>query len=447
MKNSIKKVFKMSLKTENQVWFERAQHVMPGRQSNFRAAPKSKPLFLEKADGAHYRDVDGKEYIDYILGMGPGIFGHDNTAYTKAIKNQIDTLIYSSSGASQTPMEVEVAEKIVQHVPGAEMVRFATTGTEAVQLAIRLARAYTNRPYFLRFEGHYHGWMDSVFGGMVAHDFIDSPFAVPDEYDPYGSEGRSHLANQESYKIPWNDTKILEQFLEKYAENVAMVIMEPILCNAGCCPPRPGFLERVRELCDHYKIVLCFDEVITGFRTGLGGAQSIFGVTPDLSTFGKALAGGFPASVVAGKKEIMDLLRQNRVIGGGTFNGFPMSMAAAKATLIELEKDNGAYYRKIDRLQNKLMDGLKEISRKYNQKTIVQGPTGVFFFHFLDREVAYTIKELAGADEEKLDKFRAGLAEEGVLSAGGARWFISSALTDDDITATLESADQAMGRL
>lgn len=437
----------MGANVKNLEFWERAVKVMPGPQSNLRAPLSAKPLFIVKGEDAHLWDVDGNEYIDFMCGAGPGIFGYSNREYIQALKEQLDTLYYVVSGAAQTSMEVELAEKFIQHVPCAEKVRFCLSGTEAVQLTIRLARAYTKRRYFIRFEGHYMGWLDNVLGGMVDDKATGKPFAVESAQDPLGTEGRDPGAFEQSFKLPWNDVEILERVLEKYGEEVALIHMEPILCNGGCCPPRPGYLERVRELCNKYGIVLSFDEVITGFRVALNCAQGVLGVTPDIATFGKALAGGVPMAAVAGKKEILDLLLERRVIGAGTFNGYPYGVAASLVTLKILERDNGAYYRKIDELQKSLMDALKEISRRHGIPTLIQGPKGVFLFQFIDREVAYSVRDLRGADVEKEEKFRTLLAEEGVLIMWRGRWYVSSGLIETDVDKTLECVNRVMGRL
>ena len=428
-------------------YFERALKVMPGPQSNLRIPLSAKPNFIAEGKGAHFWDVDGNEYIDFMIGAGPGILGQSNKEYIQALKDQWDMLYYLISGAAQTPWEVELAEKINHHVPCAEKVRFGVTGSEAVHLAIRLARAYTKRPYFIRFEGHYHGWLDNVIGGVVNDEAKEEPYAVESDRDPMGTDGKSPWAFKESFKIPWNDVGILEKVLKKYGEKVAMILMEPIHCSVGCCPPLPGYLERVRELCTEYGIVLCFDEVITGFRVGLNCAQGQFGVTPDLATFGKALAGGIPLSAVAGKMEIMDLLLEKKVIGAGTFNGYPLGVVAALTTLKILEKDNGALYKKIDKFQNRLMNGLKEIAKRRRIPMLLQGPRGVFFYQFIDKEVAYSIRDLKEADVEKQNRFRTLLAEEGILIMWGGRWYVNGGLTETDIDRALECVDSIMGKL
>ncbi len=426
--------------------YEKAIKVTPGSQSNLGRFVKGlKPFFIVNGNGAHLRDVDGNDYIDYIAGMGPGILGNSNEEYLEALRNQLSTLYYLP-GIFQTPMEIELAEKFAQLVPCAERVRFGVTGSEAVQLAIRLARAYTKRRYFIRFEGHYHGWIDNVQGGLVNDQTTGRPIAIVSDDDPRRCEGMDPGAYEQSFMLPWNEIDILERVLEKYGEEVAMIHMEPILCNAGCCPPRPGYLERVRELCTKYGIVLSFDEIITGFRVGLHSAQGKLGVTPDIATFGKAMAGGFPMAAVAGKKEILDLIIQQQVVGAGTFNANPLAFAAGVATLKILEKDHGSFYKKIDEIQSRLVRGFRDISKRHSIPMLIQGATGVFWTEFIDKEIAYSARDLKGADAERQTNFRLLLLEEGILSYRG-RWYVSGGLTERDVDKTLECVDHAMSRL
>jgi glutamate-1-semialdehyde 2,1-aminomutase len=439
--------FEMSSNKETQKYYEQAIKVMPGPHSNLRAMASERPIFIVKGRGAHLWNIEGKEFIDFTMGAGAGVFGYSHEEYIQALKDQIDSLYYLVTGAAQTPMEIELAGKFVQHVPCAEKVRFCLSGTEAVQLAIRLARAYTKRPYFVRFEGHYHGWLDNVLGGMVDDNAVGRPFAVESDHDPMKTEGKGPGAFEQSLKLPWNDIGVLEKVLEKYGKEIAMILMEPITCNSGCCPPRSGYLERVRELCTRHGIILCFDEVITGFRVALNCAQGVLGVTPDIATFGKAMAGGIPMGAVAGKKEILDLLLERRVIGAGTFNGYPLGVSGSLAALRIYEKDNGAYYRKIDKLQNRLMNGLKEISREHGIPMLTQGIRGVFFYMFINKDVAYSSRDLKELDVEKQNRFRTLLAEEGILIMWNGRWYVSGGHTEGDIDKTLECADRAMNRL
>jgi glutamate-1-semialdehyde 2,1-aminomutase len=416
---------------------------MPGQHSNLPGYGLFKPLFIVRGDKAHMWDVDGNEYIDYMCGVGAGILGYGNQEFLKAVKEQLDTLYYLDS-VRRNPLEIELADKITHYVASAERVRFLLSGTEAVQLVIRLARAYTKRRYFIRFDGHYHGWMDNVLGGVVNVNANERPFALESDKDMFNGMGRDLSAFEQSFKLPWNDISVLETVLEKYGNEVALILMEPINCNAGSCPPRPGYLERVRELCNKYGIVLGFDEIITGFRVGLGGAQGLLGVTPDLTTLGKSVAGGIPFAVVAGKAEIMDMLRERKVLGAGTFNAYPLGVAASLATIKILERDNGAFYRRMDQIQNRLMSGLKEIGKRYSTPMLLQGPRGVLFYQFIDKEVAYNVGDWASADGQKQEHFRQLLFDDGILILFRGRWYLSGGHTEEDVNKTLEIADRAM---
>jgi len=427
---------------QSELWLERASRVMPGPQSNFRARAEIMPIIFSSSEGLRYKDVDGKEYIDYALGMGPAIFGHSNQEYFNAVQEQLNRIFSAGSAVGHTTTEIELAEKIVEHIPSAEWVRFCMTGSEANQLAIRLARAYSNRPLFVRFEGHYHGWLDNIFGGIGTDH--NPPYPVPSAGD---TKGTSPFALQESLKIPWNDADILEAVLEEHHDKIGMVLMEAIMCNFGCCPPRDGYLERVRELCDIYDVVLCFDEVYTGFRVGLDGAQGKYQVTPDLSIFAKAMAGGLPLSAVVGKKNIMQLLREGTVLGGGTFNSFPLAMAAAVTTIDMLERDDQAYYQSVDRIQNILMEGIREVATKHGQPLFLQGDRGVFYLDFLELDIAHTPEDLKDSNTEKLIRFRRHCHDEGVLIAAGSRVNVSGMLTDRDIDDTLAGIDNAIALL
>ncbi len=432
-------------KTEDLV--TRAKKVLAGPQSNLRVPVNIRPTFIVRGEGARLWDTDGKEYTDYMIAAGPGVLGHGHPEYLAALHRQLDQLLYSVSGATQTPMEVELAEKFNRHVPCAEKTRFALSGTEGVQLAIRLARAYTGRRIFIRFEGHYHGWLDNVLGGLVHDDPVANPHPYEGEEDPLGTNGRDPAAFEQCFRLPWNDGEVLEKVLERYGEEVALIHMEPINTNGGCLLPRPGFLEKVRELTRRFGILLSFDEVVTGFRVALGGAQKVYGVTPDLATYGKALAAGIPISAVAGKAEIMDQLLDGRVVGAGTFNGYPFGITAALTTIKILEKEDGAIYNRVDESQKRLVDGLHEIGTRRGIDHLIQGCRGVFLFHFTDLEAAWSVRDLAKADHERQHKFRVNLAEEGVLIMWGGRWYVSAAVTDADVDRTLEAADRALGRL
>jgi glutamate-1-semialdehyde 2,1-aminomutase len=293
--------------------------------------------------------------------------------------------------------------------------------------------------------------MDNVLGGTVDPAPEGRPFALenPDS-DPlaesYFTHGKAPGTLQESFLLPWNDIEVLESTLAKYGEEVALIHFEALVCNHFCLMPQPGFLERIRELCDEYGVVMSIDEVITGFRLGLDGAQGHFGVTPDISTLGKAVAGGMPFSAVVGKAEILDQLQHGTVLGPGTFNGYPLGMRAALATLRILERDGGAVYGEMEALQDELMRGLEELAKKHGLPMRVQGARGVFFTMFgLDPDtVVYTDDDLAGLDFGLYLKFWAGMQQEGVITLVGGRWYPSIAHTRTDVEQTLEAADRVM---
>ncbi|MBE0698484.1 MAG: aspartate aminotransferase family protein [Anaerolineaceae bacterium] len=423
---------------------DRALKVMPGQHSNLPGYDLFKPIFITHGQGAHLWDADGNEYLDFMSGLGAGIFGYGYPEMIEAVKCQMDTLYYLDA-ARRNPLEIDLAEKIVQHVPSAEQVRYLLSGTEACQLVIRLARAFTGRNLFLRFDGHYHGWVDNVLGGNVNTSLDEPPYGFEKEGDLFRTVGRDPLALQQSFKIPWNDIDHLESVLKKWGDQIALIIMEPVNCNGGSCWPKPGYLERVRELCDQYGIVLCFDEIITGFRMGLSGAQGVVGVTPDLTTFGKGIAGGIPFSAVAGRTDIMNLMLQRKVVGAGTFNGYPLGVASALASIKILEKDDGALYKKWDQRQARLTAGLKEIATRLGIPMLLQEVRGCIFFQFTDLPVAHNMGEwMSVSDHARQERLRAGLFEAGALILFRGRWFVNSALTEADIDKTLEMTHQVM---
>ncbi len=436
---------------------QRFNQLYPCGHSNFRVPLQvtENRVFIQRAEGSRLWDVDGNEYIDYLGAMGPSILGHRHPEYVEALKDLLDNRsVVIGSGVLFSEDDIQVAEKVVQHIPCAERVKFCVTGTEAVQLAIRLARAYTDRPYFIRFGGHYHGWMDNVIGGMVDSSPRGKPFALDDPnsdplQDTAYTGGKGAAAVQESFLLPWNDLDALENTIGKYGREIAVIHLEALVCNHFCLMPLPGFLERIRELCTEHGIVMSLDEVITGFRLGLDGAQGYFGITPDLATFGKALAGGLPFSAVVGKAEILDQLQQGKVLGPGTFNGYPLGMRAALATLKILERDHGAAYRELDVVQTRLMEGLKDLAKKHGLPMLIQGVRGVFFtlFGLQPGSVIYTDEELQALDFGRYLNFWAGMQREGVITMAGGRWYPSIAHTISDTDQTLEAADRVMAKL
>lgn len=357
---------------------ERVKKLLPGGvHYNFRLPWEETPLHFKKAADSRLWDMDGKEYLDLYARFGAFIVGHSNQEYQESLKEIIDRVL----SVSHCDLDAEALELIAKFIPSAEMIRFGLSGTEIVQNALRLARAYTGKNRFIRFEGHYHGNADNIMGGKVTnHSDL-----IPKDYlgDFKGTAGRAKDAMEsQSYLLPWNNAEILEALLSRKADEIAAVIMEPVCVNGGSVMPAAGYLEKVRALCDQYHVVLIFDEIITGIRMGLGGAQLEFNVTPDLTTLGKAIAGGgVPVSALVGKKEIMQLLTDKKVTHAGTFNGYPLGTAAVKTTLELLSRDNGASISAMHKKTKMMHDALISQAKQVGLPLVVQGPPGCAAYH------------------------------------------------------------------
>lgn len=428
---------------ESARWFEEAQgHAPGGVHSNFRLGMKPLPLFYERAQGSKLYDVDGNVYIDYALGMGPAILGHAPPAVIEAVASSLkDGQLY----AGQHRAEVELAREITRWVPCAQQVRFSLTGSEAVQAALRVARAHTGRRKVVKFEGHYHGWCDSVYVSVHPKQQEAGPYPQPNKVP--GSQGQDELAYQDLLILPWNDIDVFRGLVSASASEIAAVIMEPILCNTSVILPEPGYLEHVRELCTRHGIILIFDEVITGFRIGLSGAQGYLGVTPDLAVFAKALATGFPISCLAGRSEIMGLFGSGAVMHGGTFNTNVISCVAALATLEELAMDNGRAYDRLYRVGCSLIDAIREAAKRAGRTLLVQGLGTVFHTTFTDQTKLINYRDYLRCDLTQQARFVDLLMEDGVRITSRGTWFLSTAHTEQDIDSTVRAVAAALRRL
>ena len=401
-----------------------------------RASSKPVPLFFRHAGGSKITDVDGNRYIDYSLAWGPLILGHSHPEIVKAVRMQMTK--FQLLGA-QHDLEAQVAQKICELIPCAELAAFSNTGSEAVQLALRLARAYTGKPKFIKFEGHYHGWMDSVL--MSYHPVVKED----DRFRPLpASEGQSASVQQDVIILPWNDLKAVETTLAMAHSELAAIIMEPLLCNSSCLMPKPGFLDGVRRLAEQYHVVLIFDEVITGFRVAPGGAQELFSVTPDLVVLGKALAGGFPLSAVAGKKAIMDLIPEGKVVHAGTFNGKPIVLAAAQATLNCITK---ARLAKLRLSGETLMRGIAELADGVGLPLLINGIGSVFHLSFFPEKAMANYRDSLRCNITARDRFIEKMLERGVYLLPDGRWYVSTVHTDADIRMTLVAVKNAFTTL
>lgn len=379
-----------------------------------------------RGNGARIWDLDDNEYLDLFCKFGALIVGHNNVRYNAELKECIDTVL----AVDQCHLEQEVCERLVELIPCAEQIRFGLSGTESIQNALRLSRAYTGKQKFVRFLGHYHGNADNIMGGIVENS--NYPVPSPGKSGFFETEGRDpNVLQQQSFLIPWNDIEILENLLANHSQEIAAIIMEPIAVNGGGILPQPGYLEKVRKLCDRYHVVLIFDEVITGFRVSLQGAQGLFGVTPDLAIFGKSLAGGaVPVSAIAGKKEIMDLYTKMRVVHLGTFNGYPLGLAAVRATLKLLSEDPNCYQR-MGNLNLKIAQVFVNAAKAADVPLVVQGVPNALVFHIRETPVTDYTSDVTGFQMDAL--FTTIAREYGIYFSPISRIYANLLLDDSDV--------------
>ena len=419
--------------------FERAKKVLAGGvSSEFRKYSHPHALFYTHGKGSRIYDVDGNEYLDFTLSQGPLILGHSHPDVLKSIKE------YSEQGqlfAGQHIREIELAEKINKLIPAAELMRFCLDGSEAIHTAFRVARAKTGKQKFLRFEGHYHGWLDNVCWGISAPSAEALGSREEPEVFPW-TDGLARNTRDEFIVIPWNDAALLKKTIEKHHHELAALITEPVMCNNGCIVPHDGFLQTIRELCNTYNITFILDEVITGFRLSIGGAQQFFNIEPDLSIFAKAMASGYPISVITGKKEWMNLIVDAKVIHAGTMNSGNATVAAALATIEVLEKE--LPYDRMFTLGKELMQGIRDAAAETGHKLLVQGPGPMFNISFTDAEKITDYRGTLACDKAKLGKFISGMHNEGIRVIGRGLWYISAVHTQEDIHLAIEKVRKVL---
>lgn len=421
---------------------ERAKKVLAsGVSSEFRKYNHPHALFYTHGVGSRIFDVDGNEYLDFTLSQGPLILGHSHPE----VLSEIAT--YSAQGqlfAGQHIKEIELAEKINELIPSAELMRFCLDGSEAVQTAFRVARAKTGRKKFLRFEGHYHGWMDNVCWGISAPSIDALGSREHPNVFPW-TKGLPEGVEDEFIILPWNDLALVRSTVAERYEEIAAIITEPVMCNNGCVLPNEGFLEGLREICSEYGIALIFDEVITGFRLSIGGAQKYFGITPDLSIFAKAIASGYAISAIVGKKEWMALIEQAQVIHAGTMNAANPTVAAALATITVLERE--LPYQRMFELGNKLMQGIRKAATEHGHAMLVEGPGPMFAISFTEIDQTKDYRDTLRADKAKLSRFIAAMHDEGVRVIGRGLWYISAVHTEEDIDLAISTVDKVLKSL
>jgi len=404
--------------------YERSQKSLAGGVSTaLRRAAKPYPMFYSHGDGAWLTDVDGNRFIDYTLAWGPLILGHAPAAVNEAIAGQ---LVKGHTFGAQHALEYEAAELLCAAIPCADKVAFANSGTEIVQVALRLARAVTGRSLYLKFEGHYHGWDDSV---LVSYkpgaDACGSMSPIP--------VGTGQRPWSGAVVARWNDRESVKAAFAAHRGEISAMICEPMLCNSGCLPPLDGFLEFLRATATAEGALLIFDEVITGFRLALGGGQAYYGVKPDLATFAKACGGGLPVSVLAGQDEYMSWIADGRVVHAGTLNGNPLGLAATVASLHCLTPE---IYQRLDRLGRVLRQGLEEALRAKGVAMVTTGEGAVFQLHFQSEEPR-EYRDTLATDKGLYSAFLLALLDSGVLALPDGRWYLSAAHGADVIEETL----------
>jgi glutamate-1-semialdehyde 2,1-aminomutase len=418
---------------------EASQFLAGGVSSNFRLGISPTPLVFDHAEGPFLYDIDGNRLIDYYLGMGPMILGHRPEVVVEAVRKQIERGILFGG---QSEVEFEAAELVCQLLPSAERVRFSSSGTEAVQAALRLARAVTGRGTIVKFEGHYHGWLDNILWSVSpAPDRMGVEKApVPQS----GTAGQDEHAGQLVEVLSWNRLDLIDKRLQR--GDVAAVIMEPAMCNTGAIFPEPGYLAGVREACRRTGTVLIFDEVITGFRVGPGGAQQKLGVTPDLTIFGKAVASGFPVAGLAGAAALMDQFASGKkVMHGGTYNSQSVTMAATVATL-KMLKAPGTY-ETLERQGKRLIHGVAAALRDAGVTATVTGFPEIFHVGFGLTQPPRNYRDIIACDRAGYIRLTTGLLQRGVRVLERGAWFISTTHSDAVIDETLDGLKGALASL
>lgn len=415
--------------------FEQAKKMFVGGVASalHKSEYEAYPIYIDKGWGSRVQDVDGNDYIDFLGGYGPIILGYASPVIEEAVIAQIKK---GSLFAAPTELLNKVSEKLTRIIPCSEMVTYQNTGTEANMLAFRIARAFTGKEKIIKFEGHYHGWSDEEMISIAS----DSPKMMGVRNHPwkiFGSAGQSAKAADDIIVLPWNDLDLFKKNLERHADEVAAVIMEPVMCNCEVVFPEEQFLQGVRKITRENDVVLIFDEVITGFRLALGGAQEFYGVVPDLATFGKAAAGGFPLAIITGKKEIME----SGVHIRGTFNANPVSIAACWATIGELENPNT--YEELNRITLKLTDGITNIANNQNVVVNCEGIGSIWQISFGNTDKLRDYRDNFKVDRQTYQIFRERCFSKGLrLHPSRGRQYVSLAHTDEDIEKTLTVVEE-----
>lgn len=436
----------MNHKKNEEIYKVACESIAGGLLTNFKKDEGSQPIYVKSVEGAKFTDYDDNTYYDFGVSFGPAILGHSNERYKEALKAQIDKMYTNEFSMIQ----IEAAEKIKACIPGLDVLRFGVIGTEADYQAIRVARAYTGKNMYVKFNGQFHGGADYIIGGITDNKKKPVVKHGEREGDFYSmacsTKGRAEHALDDCFMIEFNDLNAMKELFENHGDEIAAVIMEPVAININGCIAEPGYMEGVRELCDKHNVVMIFDEIITGFRIGLGGAAEFYGVKPDLWTFSKALTGGVPGSVYGGKREIMDVVTKTDVLAAGTFNGHPITAAAIVNVIDQLSENDGAIFKKIDKLGNMLKEGLLEKAKKNGVPLIIQGFPGALVPVFTEKEKIINHKDaIENANLMALGMFYMLMKERGIIT--NIRLCVGAAHTEEDVKHCIEVSDDVFAEM
>lgn len=403
----------------------RAKEVLPGGvNSNVRLAVKES--FLNRGAGSRVWDVNGNEYIDYLLGQGPNFLGHANPHVLEAVSRAMqDGMLFGA----QNPLEIEAAELVLEAVKWGEQLRFCVTGTEAVQTALRVARAHSGKNKIIRFQGHYHGWLDNVLSNTELGEA--KPLSL----------GQARSALNDCYVLPWNDLAAVRELIANDSD-IAAIMTEPMMVNSGAIVPDVGYLAGLREICSDNGIVLIFDEVITGFRLSRGGGAERFGVTPDLATYGKAIAGGFPVAAIVGSQKLLEKIGTGQINHSGTFNGYAIGCAATIASMEILAQPD--VYQKLEVIGSTLISGMKDLAKKHSAPLHIQGVPMAFHLSFGSDDSIHNFVDLQKQNDPLYKRFVNSVREQKIWITDRGIWYVSMAHSEEDVAETLVRFDKAL---
>jgi glutamate-1-semialdehyde 2,1-aminomutase len=433
-----KKGFREMAYHNSQKLFEQAIELIPGGVNSPVRACRSvgaQPLFIDHADGCLIFDVDGNSYIDYVGSWGPMILGHRHPAVIEAIG---DVLSRGTSFGAPTDLEVKLAQMVIEAVPSVEMVRMVNSGTEATMSAIRLARGFTGRDAVVKFDGCYHGHADAL---LVEAGSGVATLGIP------GSPGVPESFVAQTFSLPFNDVEAVKKTIDQHGKKIACVIVEPVAGNMGCVPPEPGFLETLRELTQMNGILLIFDEVMTGFRVAYGGAQALYGISSDLSCFGKIIGGGLPVGAYGGRRDIMESVApQGSVYQAGTLSGNPVAMAAGIATLEQIKQPG--FYDNLDKISARLAAGLLKAAEKTGF-TVSAERVGSMLGLFFTGQKVRNFEDAKTSNLELFSAYYKSMRDKGIYLAPSQfeASFVSAAHTPEHIDATIQAAEETFAVL